>query len=60
MDQIQSLEWLCQERLKLQDILHNDFSSNLNEYNHMEYPLGRVTVAFRFWSVPICLITTLH
>ena len=39
MDQIQSLEWLCQERLNLQDILDDYFSSTLNEYDHVEYPL---------------------
>ena len=42
MDQIQSLEWRCQEPLHLQGILDNYFSSTLNEYNYIEYPLDCV------------------
>ena len=38
MDQIQSLEWRCQEPLHLQGILDNYFSSTLNEYNYIKKP----------------------
>ena len=39
MDQIQSLEWRCQEPLNLQGTIGIYFSSTSNDYSHKEYPV---------------------